>query len=81
MNVPQHLQQYVDYINNASGGVGSVKRAHFDEDFEPIGERVVVQLYAAELVTQRDGMLTLVDELCRASLESDGRRRSVGGAA
>lgn len=66
MYIPKHLQQYVDYINNASSGVGSVKRTHFDEDFDPIGERVVVQLYEAKLVTQRDGMLSLIDELCRA---------------
>ena len=63
--VPAHLQKYVDYLNNASGGSGSVKRAYFDEDHEPIGERVVIQLYEAKLITQRDGMLTLIPELCR----------------
>jgi len=63
--VPQHLQCYVNYINNASGGTGSVKRAYFDEDHEPIGESVIVQLYQAQLVTQRDGMLTLIPELCK----------------
>lgn len=34
-------QKYIKYIMNASGNRGVVKTEHFEEDWEPIGERVL----------------------------------------
>jgi hypothetical protein len=36
--VPEHLQKYVDYINNA--GQTPLSEAAFDDDWEPIGPKV-----------------------------------------
>lgn len=49
MSVPEHLQKYVQYIQNT--GHDPLPVAYFDEDWEPIGPNVRWHMERAGLIT------------------------------
>ena len=52
------FQKYLDYIKNTGG---SPKVSEFDEDWEPIGQRVREDMKRAGLVFERDGRLEIAE--------------------
>lgn len=58
LDVPAHLQPYVDYLNNV--GKYPSPAAWFDDDWEPIGPTVRKQLSEAGLAETEDGQVFLV---------------------
>ena len=54
MTQKTHLQKYLDYIKNTGG---SPKIEHFDEDWEPIGPMVRLELLDAGMTYEEDGKI------------------------
>ena len=51
-----NLDKAVAYLKNVGG---SIEREKFMEDFEPVGEMLLIDLYKANLAWQRDGKINL----------------------
>jgi hypothetical protein len=63
--IPAHLKQYLEYVRNTGGGA---TRAHFIEDWEPIGDRAWSELVAAGVVRQDENARIHLTEAGAAAL-------------
>ncbi len=62
----QQMKLAAKYVQNTNGGA---TKAHFTEDFEPVGEMLWDDLSRNEYVEERDGKIYLTD-LGEAALSS-----------
>lgn len=53
-----HLEKYIHYVWNTGG---KVKVEDFDEDWEPIGPMLRVDLLKAKLINVNDGFITVAE--------------------